>query len=1032
MIAASITSTLSLAYILFLARAIICTLRQRQPRPKLLRSYSPRSYKLTALVGAVPLAFIYHRALSTNVALSGDWVYLGPSKSLANAWWTPSLWNYKTLGFPNLLGIPTFPLYTIEALLVRLGTPLGLAERLLFMLPVPFLAYYGIIALLRVLNVTPILSVFMGLFYSSNTFFLDWYSGGWLTILLGYALLPWITATLLRAYNERLSWPRLLALGLMLNIAVAGDPRQAVEFTYAGAIVILAIIAAGWRPQARPRLLAAFACLAALTIIYQADWLLPVLEGARPSLAAGYTSSNALTEFSYMHLANATTGFDLWWPHMKYFVQETPTPLWAYVIPSLALVGLWKGIGDLVVTAAAAVYGFFSILVAGSNAPFGWAATFAFQHLPGDNLFRYPALFEEPVLLALTILAACGAETLATAHRRKARHAFRSQPTLSIARPSTAWVTCSVLGIYVGAVTFPATLGSLGHMLTPIKMPTAAQVVQSQLDLLPPGNVLWVPDVPETANQGIFTGATLHPPVSALSLLEQLTPGAVYSQGPLAWLTQPAWVISEAQGLHIRYVVDATHWRAVASGPALLSAEDAVTASLRSALGPPLLTTSAFTLYKGPGTGLVTAHTLRPSPPQRLSTSTQVRLPLAVPSERGFFLRIYRRALQLKIISRGEATWLNLVHLTRTSASRVRFGLGADMHFYPTPALLGTIGRLVGAAQLGQTPILVRAQATGGTPALPQNTTPPTASVRLSPNSLPPITSRDTSRAIALPPGTHRAHNVLTYILDGWRSVGDGDNYRHLSLRAAGIAMWRENSSLTLAVKTGAASTTMPWSPWGWSAYYLLALRYRGTRGAIPNVSIFALHDMRLIASVYLPQAGLRWHTSSRLLYLPPIAGGYLLSLAALPTAQGQQSYLQVTQAQLSQVIATTTGHARRSAAPSPALQLTPWGPDAFSLRLPPTTTPLTIDFWQTFAPGWTLQLSNHTVVHRLASTWANQFVVPPHRQALTAKMFYGPNQTMLIGLHLADVAYLLTSLLLLASWLRRRTWRPNSHLEPH
>lgn len=554
------------------------------------------------IVGLVLLAIPYHGVLAPGISLYGDWVYLGPRRVLTGFFTNPSLWSSANLGSSSFIGLPQYPLWGLESLLARAGMSVANAQRALFLIPIPLLSYLGVVLLARRLRFSPWAGAIGGLIYVGNTFFLDWYSGGWLTILLGYALLPWLVLAALAVYRtcaSGLPISRVLVsgavLGLLAGLITWCDPRQPIEVLIAGVVsTALLLVAGALRRTAVVRSVAALSVAVVVAVSINLTWVLPAALGSARGLPATYTGASALSEFSYMHASNAVGVFDLWWPQMQYFVRSSATPLLAMVIPALVLLAVLRAT-RLYAGVAAAIYLVFSALVTGATFPLATLNLWLFQRVPGLSSFRYPALYEEPVVLAVAILVPPVLEDAWLA----LRNFWRGQsPRGSIALrfQGLVGVVCALLLLpYLGSASWPAVTGELGHMLAPRRSSTGASVVQQYLvDRASPGTIVWSPVVPQTAYQDLVTSSgAAYPNVSAVALTQEAMPGAMYQPGTLWWLGSTRVTSYLVQNFRIRYVVVAPqhYW----------SAQDGVARSTAIRTLSQLGGSAAVTLRRAPG-----------------------------------------------------------------------------------------------------------------------------------------------------------------------------------------------------------------------------------------------------------------------------------------------------------------------------------------------------------------------------------------------------------------------------------------------
>ncbi len=525
------------------------------------------------LFGLLLLAIPYHAIFSRGISLYGDWLYLGPQSSLASVLVHPSLWAAVNLGSSNFIGLPQYPLWGAESALAAIGASVSTAQLIIFLAPIPILAYVGTVRLARTYHLAPWACSVAALFYCTNTFFLDWYSGGWLTILLGYSLLPWVGLAMHRLYmateagHSRVELHRGgLALGVATGLTGWADPRDPILVSI-GAATAGATVALAGRLDTRRffRLAQSLAVALPIAVCLNLTWVIPALVGEYRGLPDSYTSASALATFSYMHLPNAVAVFDVWWPSMQYFRTQTATPLVAMAVPLLVLLAVVRR-GRIGPLCAGAIYVVFAALVCGASPPFALSNEWLYQNVPGLDAFRYPALYEPPVALSASLLLAIGFSHAAAFLRALwigATHLVSARGRVYGA------LTLALTGLvipYAVASPMPAITGRLGHMLSPEPLATSVRTLEAYFtDKSAAGTVAWAPGIPDSANQNVVssTGA-MHPNVSATLLLHESPGSAEYQAGSLNWLATEGAAAGVLQYFHVRYVVldPANQWRA--------------------------------------------------------------------------------------------------------------------------------------------------------------------------------------------------------------------------------------------------------------------------------------------------------------------------------------------------------------------------------------------------------------------------------------------------------------------------------------
>lgn len=986
-------------------------------KTRAVETYRGSTYLSWGIIGFLFVSLVYHGVAEPGISAFGDWTYLGPTHSLATVATSPSAWSYANLGTNNIVGFATYPLYALEALFARAGLSTGIDQKITFQIPILVVAYSGIIVMLRNFRVYPVVAALLGVFYTCNSFFLDWYSGGWLPILVGFAILPWIVTVASNLLSAGPSWTRVVMLAILINLAVAGDPRQAAEMFGAAAVLGIVLIIIGWRPVWQLRRASMLLLIVPLSIGLQADWLLPIAAGVHPTLPAGYTTVNALSEFSYMGLGNALTGFDLWWPSMHYFTVESTMPWFAYSVPLLAIAGVWHNRRQVEILAAGAVLCAYSVLVAGTNLPFRAIAEWAFITIPGDNLFRYPALFEEMVLLCLVILISKGMQSIAS----------------YVSGSSRSWrqiiVTCGIplFVLYVGFISAPGVSGSLGHMLRPVKTPTPAELAQATVNTLPDGSVVWIPAIPPTAVQGVVTGAgAKHPPISAAALPSLVYPQEYEGGGQLAWLENTSTVLSYVRELHIVYFAVATNsWKSIYSGRHALDEKKSILERISEIFGTPIRKSNGFIIYKAKGEQLISVNavTIHSGPTFRQPVKTsdsQVFSYLQAPPQGVMVMRIGGSSLQLMLNYNSTLRWYTVCSWQKAVPSRVTIAAEGHSETVPANSLKRKGGVLVGTINRPLHPIPVKFGVSFTTTAAavtPHHTersptlarslvqSPMDRVVMISSLQVPGVNSVPKNIDVVNADGFTRNGVVFKFNSSHWSEVGNGDNYDHLSLRKAGISLSSTNDGvLRFTVRRGGAVIGTQWTPWGWSAQYEVSMRYKGTVGSYLVVSVFPPGSGSLPANVYFPVKRPGWNTITENLLVPPSnnVGPDQLDISAYPATQGIASVASVAEISIREPFGRSGGHSS-----VPISGISQAGPASYAIGLPPSAGWDSIRLWQRFDPGWRAVCPRGvSCSHTEVRGWANGFLVGPHEGRITVSLEYDGQRGMAIGLHVAEAVY--------------------------
>ncbi len=862
---------------------------------------------------AVGLAFVvgvYHRLLLPGAITWGDWGYFLNPSAVRSFFPVPSLWSFSNLGSSNILGASVAPIDAAMGGLAGLGIPYVALERVFFYYPAILLADVGPLLLARRLGAKWTWAAAAGVLFAVNPYALVLFSGGQLTVGMGYALLPFAALAALRLWSRRTVAAGLL-LGLVVGIEGWYDPRTAglaiASMLVAGGAALVGSRGVNWRRM--PWLGGASGVL--LFSALQGPWLLPALFAVRAQLPAAYTTTAALRTFSLMSLADGLTLFHPFWPTMHFIALHSVPALWL-IVPIGAALALLRCPGDPLVQAGVALFLVFAALVSGANAPFGAINSWLFLHVPGMDLFRDPSPYFGPIALGLLLVGASlgrrdgdleglepdlvapanGSGNLQVRAPDASKDTRGHSPKGGSGTGGSAFLAIVAFGAACMLMLsgWPALSGTLRHALQPRTIPHRYRLLEHAVLANPPGAVLWIPSPSRFAPV-----SPAHPSISAIDLGQDAAAGFPAASTPLAWLAVPHLVGDVLAQYHVTTVVvreNASSYR-----------------------------TNSLPFPATPTVALRSLDATRPAAATNLGG-------LVVLSET--LGSVYPGTVfQTRVQDRSEAT------------------------------LTGERGRLTPRREV--------------------------------------LAARFTLPSLA-----------------GWGPVGNGNNYLHQSLDAAGIsasvARHGSLSWLHLAVRYGSAAIGHQLASCPRPGLVTIAFRYRTSAGGVVTASIFSAAQGPPIATVTLPPTGGAWAVASPSAVLAEGLGaaaagvpvsGCVFELSAAPGTAGVPSGADIASATLTETspsenwrVAALTGGGQTWSDPA--------SPTDFALSetgatmqwiLPPAYHPRLAVFWQRFDPGWRASIvgSSMPLRHVEADSWANGFVVPPSSAAVTLRIIYTP-----------------------------------------
>lgn len=483
--------------------------------PTVTLSYPLRLARLTTArsgwlaAGAVLIAVTYRGIFQTGPLTYGDWGYFARSVLAHSFLPFPPLWTPQALGTNNLLGAPQYALLQLEGALAAGGLSYSLIERILYFAPAIGLLYFLMYTLLRRSVASPAAAAAGALVATLNTYEISIIAGGWLTIALGIAILP---ALLLLSTQIGRTSPLPLAVSFAALLGLAAWVSPPMAYLDGGALLLIVVITGARGPRGPNRwdvrawlLFVAMGCLSFAAL--QATWLIPTVAGLSPHLPSGYQSPSALGQFSFQSLVDGLAVFQPAWPTLKAFSVHS-LPFLGVAFPLLALAALLRRPLPRSVAALALLYLVSAWLSSGAVSPLPMINYWVFSHVPGASVFRNPVLYLGPAGVALGFLVAHALRTNAHSEHRLSRDWHgRLHRAVSV-------TASGIAAAYLLVGTMPAVVGNIHENLFPTPPPSGITAAAAELHALPPGNVLWIPEVSRWANP--YDAA--HPSIGLLDL----------------------------------------------------------------------------------------------------------------------------------------------------------------------------------------------------------------------------------------------------------------------------------------------------------------------------------------------------------------------------------------------------------------------------------------------------------------------------------------------------------------------------------
>ncbi|MGH9068934.1 MAG: hypothetical protein ACRD0J_15795, partial [Acidimicrobiales bacterium] len=283
---------------------------------------------------------------------------------------------------------------------------------------VPIAAFFPVasLAVPRLVGDSLVARVGAGFLYCVNPFVFDRLYAGQVGMLLGYALLPFAVASLVRAPDQ--GWLRGLGPVLWLTALIGCS----VHFVWIGAVIGVVVVA---QRRLRPRAVAWGVLVGAGVVATSAYLLLSAATGpAGVTAGAADLAAYRTAGDPRVGLLVNVAGLYGFWRSGPVLSKDVVTG-WPFLLLAIVVVatwGAWRAVkrpdrGSLaIVLVAAGAIGY--LLALGDQGPTGALFRWAYFHVPFFDVMREPQKFACLVALAYAVLFGWGVESLAASSRR--------------------------------------------------------------------------------------------------------------------------------------------------------------------------------------------------------------------------------------------------------------------------------------------------------------------------------------------------------------------------------------------------------------------------------------------------------------------------------------------------------------------------------------------------------------------------------------------------------------------------------------
>lgn len=346
-------------------------------------------------------AIIYHRWLSFGIFSFADYLYRFP-ESLTD-YGSLTVWRSGLgLGTPNLsVWMIIFDAFTAWA--GRFSGGSNVADKLTVFWPFVFITPVAAYALARHMLKSQAASFVAALAYAFNTYFLAINTQGHFSLSVAGSFVPLVLLFFIRSMETASRTDAVLASLSMLAI---GSYDFRVAYVTAGILLIYVPFfvlseGEGLRKPVR-RICGNLLAFGSLLLSFNLFWIIPFAKMG--SLAENSVLSRGIINF-YLDIPRAFSLTHPFWTGAEpVWFEPQPIPAWNWLIPILAVSGLWllRKNRNVVFFGLVALFGI--ILSKQTSAPFGDLYYWLHRHLPGFSAFREASKFYFLIALGYSVL----------------------------------------------------------------------------------------------------------------------------------------------------------------------------------------------------------------------------------------------------------------------------------------------------------------------------------------------------------------------------------------------------------------------------------------------------------------------------------------------------------------------------------------------------------------------------------------------------------------------------------------------------
>ncbi len=361
--------------------------------------------------------FLFREWFTTLPLSTGDWLYNFPQAINQSTLYPYSWINHTNFGLGGN-GIFVLPLNTFyyfgNALLFNIGIPWEITEKIIWFIPFILISSVSSFLFFKkfIANSSSFASV-ASLIFTANTYVFMVAGGGQLAVGISYALIPAVFYGFLNVLHNIMEnkkpFNASLIAGIIFSIQLFYDLRIAyVTLLFVGIYYLLIFLTSGFKFLLKS-FIPFFIVPGIVTFFLNFFWIVPfVLVGKNPlsELGAQYSAAGIVEFLSFAKFENTISLLHPNWPEdlfgKVYFMRPEFLLIPIIAFSSLLFVKTEKIGKSIAIFSLIAIIAAF--LAKGTNDPFGAFYTWAFNVVPGIQMFRDPTKWYGVTIFAFSIL----------------------------------------------------------------------------------------------------------------------------------------------------------------------------------------------------------------------------------------------------------------------------------------------------------------------------------------------------------------------------------------------------------------------------------------------------------------------------------------------------------------------------------------------------------------------------------------------------------------------------------------------------